>query len=117
MEHSQDGKETMMAGHWTHRFSFVTGAIRSKSLAYVVLSDDSLEEQKIPLSGYVLWDNGDWLNCGEAILNGSGDRHEEVIRSGDLVPKDRGPLRGVRYIGHHVYVVGMGRQAWRRFSS
>jgi hypothetical protein len=129
-----------MAGHWTHTFSFVTGAVKRKNFTYIVLSDDQLNEDKIPHSGFIVWDAGKWGDAGRtkwytagitvaqkpkiqmcavgiyggALLLGSGDRHEEEIKAGQDVPKSRGPLRGVRNIGDHVYVVGMGRQAWRR---
>jgi len=129
-----------MAGHWTGNFSFVTSSVRRKNFVYIVLGDDQLNEKKIPHSGFVVWDAGKWGDAGRmkgytagvavvqkpkiqmcavevygaTLLLGSGDRHEEQIHAGDEVPKNRGPLRGVRYIGDHVYVVGMGRQAWRR---
>jgi cellulase/cellobiase CelA1 len=50
---------------------------------------------------------------------GSGDIHDEHVVDGPRAkgskgPKDRGPLRGVRRIGSHIYVVGMDRQAYRR---
>jgi hypothetical protein len=129
-----------MAGHWTEKFSFVTGAVRSKVFAYVVLSDDELNEMKYPHSGFVVWDAGKWGDGGRTnwwlagvsvsrrprvqmcavgtqggvLLLGSGDRHEEQIAPEGQAPRDRGPLRGVRTIGERVYVVGMNRQAYRR---
>jgi hypothetical protein len=109
-------------------------------LANVVLSDDSLNEQKIPHSGFVAWQDGKWIDGGRTdwwtagtavakhpreqlcavgtyggvLMLGSGDRHEEQIAPNGELPKNRGPLRGVRCIGDHVYVVGMNRQAYRR---
>ncbi|WP_341317007.1 hypothetical protein WN982_37475 [Paraburkholderia sp. IMGN_8] len=129
-----------MAGHWTDLFSFVTGAIRQKEIAYLLLSTDEASSLKIPLTGIVQWkpdawaDGGEveWLAAGTAIARqpleqlcvvgefgkvlmiGSGDRHEERIGKGKTAPENRGPLRGVRAIGDHVYCVGMSRQAWRR---
>src|ERR1051326_844272 len=116
-----------MAGHWTDKFSFIRGAIRSRDILYVVMSDDEMASEKIPHSFLVLlssnkWYTGgdtDWLTAGlgilrkpeehssaigefgRALLLGSGDRHEEVIASGANSPEDRGPLRGVRAIGAH----------------
>jgi hypothetical protein len=51
---------------------------------------------------------------GGVKLAGSGDVHEEQIGANQEAIRARGPLRGVRTIGQHVYVVGMNRQAWRR---
>lgn len=129
-----------MAGHWADLYSFVTGAIRQKDLAYLVLSDDKANQKKIPLAGVVQWEPDGWGDGGQvgwraagaaitkhpqeqlivvgefggALLLGGGDRHEETIESGDSKPEDRGPLRGVRRIGENVYVVGMDRQVYRR---
>lgn len=129
-----------MAGHWTQNFSFVSGAIRQKDLGYVILSDDRAAESKIPLAGIVQWEPDGWGDggqvgwrtagvavvrkpieqlCavgefGQALLLGSGDRHEETIGDDKRSPGNRGPLRGVRLIGEHVYVVGMDRQVYRR---
>lgn len=129
-----------MAGHWTDLFSFVTGSIREKDLAYLILSDDAASAQKIPSAGIVQWEPEGWGDggqvpwrvagtaiatqpleqlCvvgefGEVLMLGSGDRHEERIGKGKNAPKDRGPLRGVRAIGSHTYCVGMDRQAYRR---
>lgn len=129
-----------MAGHWTDMFSFATGVLRNRSTGYVVLSDDNLNSQKVPHSGFVVWHNNQWMDggrtnwptagvavirspaeqlCavglyGDVLLLGSGDRHEEQIGAGGELPKMRGPLRGVRTIGGKVYVVGMNCQAYRR---
>ena len=129
-----------MAGHWTDLFSFVTGAIRENDLAYLILSNDEAAASKIPMAGIVQWepegwgDGGQmpWLAAGAVIVRqpleqlcvvgefgdvlmlGSGDRHEERIGKGKNAPKDRGPLRGVRTIGEHVYVAGMDRQVYVR---
>lgn len=127
-------------GHWTDLFSFVTGAIRERDLAYLVLSSDAAAKKKMPLSGFVQWepegwgDGGQqrWLTVGacivhsprtqllavgeqgQALLLGSGDRHEETIGAGKRSPKHRGPLRSVRTIGDAAYAVGMDRQVYRR---
>lgn len=129
-----------MPGHWTDHYSFVTGAIRRNDLAYLVLSNDSVSEAKMPLSAVVQWKPGGWGDGGQtmwraagaeitkypteqlivvgafgaALILGGGDRHEEAIESIDSKPADRGPLRGVRRIGDNIYVVGMDRQVYRR---
>ncbi len=129
-----------MAGHWTRTFSFVTGAVRFSDLSYIAMSADELEKANYPHTDFVEWDAGDWRDggrtlwpiagmaiaqeplqqmCavgihGEVLLMGSGDRHDEQIGTGPDLIKVRGPLRGVRTIGEHVYAVGMNRQVWRR---
>jgi hypothetical protein len=129
-----------MAGHWTDKFSFVTGAIRNRDLGYLVLSDDKAAERKIPLAGFVQWKPNEWADGGQVkwrvagavvVRNpieqlcavgefgdvqflGSGDKHLEVIGKGKRSPKHRGPLRGVRVVDDRVYVVGMDRQVYRR---
>jgi hypothetical protein len=129
-----------MAGHWTDQFSFVMGALREAELGYLVLSNDEAAERKIPHALFVSWRPQEWGNggqvkwraagvgvtkhplvqmvavgeFGDALLIGSGDRHEEKITAGKKSTADRGPLRGVRCIGDNIYVVGMDRQAYRR---
>lgn len=129
-----------MAGHWTHTFSFVTGAVRFFDLSYIAMSGDELDREKIPHSYFSEWDSGTWRDLGKTLwptagiaiaktpiqqmcavgmyggvkLAGSGDVHEEQIGANQEAIRARGPLRGVRTIGQHVYVVGMNRQAWRR---
>lgn len=129
-----------MAGHWTDLFSFVTGSIREKDLGYLILSNDAASAHKIPSVGIVQWEPEGWGDggqvpwrvagtaistqplqqiCvvgefGQVLMLGSGDRHEERIGNGKNAPEDRGPLRGVRAIGNHIYCVGMDRQAYRR---
>jgi hypothetical protein len=129
-----------MAGHWTDLYSFVGGAIRQTDLGYLVLSNDDAAEKKIPMAGIVQWEPEGWADggtvnwraagvavvrkpleqlCvvgefGEVLMLGSGDRHDERIGKGKNSPGERGPLRGVRTIGEHVYCVGMDRQAYRR---
>jgi hypothetical protein len=56
---------------------------------------------------------------GDVLCVGSGDVHDEHVAAGlgnpdEHGPKGRGPVRGVRRIGSHIYVVGMDRQAYRR---
>ncbi|MCF7223508.1 hypothetical protein [Marilutibacter chinensis] len=129
-----------MSGHWTGTYSFVTGAVRFFDLTYIAMSADELDKAKYPHSDFVEWDNHVWRDGGRVLwptagiaiaqkplqqmcavgvyggvlLLGGGDRHEEQIGNTDELIKARGPLRGVRTIGEHVYVVGMNRQAWRR---
>lgn len=127
-------------GHWTDLFSFAIGAVRSKDIGYLVLSNDEMSHKKIRYSGFVQWHAGEWADgghtewltagiaiakqpleqmiavseFGKVLLLGSGDRHEEEIGSSKNSPKDRGPLRGVRNIEGNIYVVGMDRQVYRR---
>jgi hypothetical protein len=59
---------------------------------------------------------------GDVLCVGSGDVHDEHVMSGQSAPdakgpKDRGPVRGIRRIGSHIYAVGMDRQAYRREGS
>jgi hypothetical protein len=121
-------------------FSYVGGAIRSKVLVYLAMAGDESAEQKIPLTHFVLWDQGTWRTCherrwllagvavakqpleqmiavgewGDVYCIGSRDTHDEHVASGKGGPKDRGPMRGVRRIGARIYAVGMDRQAYRR---
>jgi hypothetical protein len=129
-----------MNGHWTDKFSFVTGAIRQSDLGYLILSDDGAREKKIAMAGIVQWEPAGWGDGGQvawraagaaiaklpaeqlivvgefgsALLLGGGDRHEESVQSADSKPSDRGPLRGVRAVGDSIFVVGMDRQVYRR---
>jgi hypothetical protein len=129
-----------MPGHWTQQFSFVMGALRTEEIGYLVVSNDAAAERKIPHAHLIQWSPAEWGNggqvkwrvsgvavakhpriqfCaigefGDAVLIGSGDRHEEKIGKGKRSPSGRGPLRGARAIGENVYVVGMDRQAYRR---
>lgn len=82
------------------------------------------------------WDGGqtDWLTAGLALVRkpeeelvvvgqdghvlvvelAGGKRHEERIVAERSSPKTRGPLRGVRQIDGHLFVVGMDRQVYHR---
>ena len=52
---------------------------------------------------------------GNVLIDGKGDFHEEIIRDQDKAPVERkGKLLRVRGIGQRAYVVGMGRQVYRR---
>ena len=129
-----------MAGHWTDLFSFVAGAIRLGDLGYLVLSSDEAASAHIPMASIVQWEPTGWADCGtlkwrvagvavvrqpleqlcavgefgQVLLVGSGDRHMEQIGAAKDSPENRGPLRGVRFIGDRVYCVGADRQAYRR---
>ena len=129
-----------MAGHWTDQFSYLAGAIRSKALVYLAMAGDESADKKIPLTHFVLWDQGTWRNCndrpwlvagiavakqpleqlialgewGDVYCIGSRDTHDEHVAPGKGGPKDRGPMRGLKRIGSHVYAVGMDRQTYRR---
>ncbi|QDH69209.1 WD40/YVTN/BNR-like repeat-containing protein [Marilutibacter alkalisoli] len=129
-----------MPGHWTHTFSFATGAVRFHDLTYVAMSGDELDREKISHAYFSEWDAGTWRDLGKTSwpiagmaiarkpmqqmcavglygqvkLAGSGDLHEEQIGTSPDAIRARGPLRGVRTIGEHVYAVGMNRQVWRR---
>lgn len=121
-------------------FSFVTGAIREGDLAYLVMISDEAAEKKMAASNIVQWEPEGWGNGGDTtwrtvgaavarypleqlivvgefgnvLLLGNGDRHEEIIKTKDSDPTNRGPLCGVRNIGNEVFVVGMNRQVYRR---
>lgn len=129
-----------MSGHWTDKFSFLTGAVRFHDLGYLILTDDSINQTDIPHSQFVTWDAGRWGNAGqknwttvsacickhpteqmvaigpygEVMVIGGGDIHEEEIGDGEDSPNLRGPLRHVRCIGERAYAVGMNRQVYRR---
>jgi len=131
-----------VAQYWTDKFSYVTGAVRYKDLAYMALVGDEVAEKKISQSHIMEWDAGTWRGGedttrkweivsasiavkpreqaiflgegGQITCLGSGDTHDETIETKDSSPKNRGPLRGIRRIGESVYAVGMDRQVYRR---
>jgi hypothetical protein len=129
-----------MKSHWTDKYTFIRGVVRYKDLAYLVLMDDKLAEEKSPHSVFVERDAGEWGNAGvekwstsavavckhpleqmiavgeegDALLYGSGDRHLEKIEDGKISPDNRGFIRALRSIGGKAYAAGMGRQVYRR---
>ncbi|MCP3064505.1 hypothetical protein LXT21_37600 [Myxococcus sp. K38C18041901] len=129
-----------MAGHWTDTFSFTSSTVRYKDLAYVAMTGDELSRMRVAKTYFCEWDAGawgdggavDWPLAGLAVaqvprqqmcavgwnggvrMMGSGDRHDEQIGGSVAAIEQRGPLKGVRTIGQRVYVVGMGRQVYRR---
>jgi len=131
-----------MNKYWTDTFSYVTGVVRYKDLAYLSLIGDVESKQKIRQSILTEWDAGEWVGNeetdktwdtvaatiakkpleqalflgenGEIFCIGSGDYHDEkVLRDKS---ESRGPFRGIRGIGNSIYVVGMNRQVYQRNS-
>lgn len=133
-----------MAKHWTDEFSFITGAVRYRDLAYLALIGDEVAERKIAQTVIMAWDAGTWRGgedttrkwdtvgatvarkpreqalflgeTGQVVCLGGGDAHDELIDLKNSSPKNRGPMRGIRTIGDSVYAVGMNRQVYRRDS-
>src|SRR5437899_648574 len=130
-----------MPGVWTDSYSFVTGAVRRPHLAVLALVKDTTAEKKIDHTFYFEWNRGQWAGDetalpwgvvrmtvathpieqvlalgedGQVWCCGSGDIHEETIRTADSDPRRRGPLRAIRAISGRAYAVGMDRQAYRR---
>jgi len=124
---------------WTDAFSFTTGALRSRTRAYFVATEDKLARKQLPHWSLITWDSGKWFQdnfdwaavsiCiakkpkeqmvavgveGEAHVRGAGESVNEEVRDGKLSPADRGPLQGVRTIDGYAYACGMGRQVYRR---
>jgi hypothetical protein len=132
-----------LAGHWTNQFSFVTGVVRRRDVAYLALFADAFARLKTDHTHVVGWHAGQWVGgnigqrnwttvgaalCrhpleqgvflglwGEILCVGSGDVHDEqIIASDEDTPAQRGPMRGIRGIGGKAYAVGMARQVYRR---
>lgn len=130
-----------MAGHWTDKFTFVDGVVRSRSTAYLALVGDDVAKRGIAQSIFVVWHEGKWLQgaskewrCtgmavvkkpieqlvaigenGEVLCLGSGDVHDEQVRRGKKAAA-RGPMRRARRIGDDIFVAGMDRQVHRRIA-
>jgi len=132
-----------MAGHWTDSFSYVTGAVRRRDVAYVALVSDEMAANKSDHCYVSAWQRGRWVKVidsstnwsavasvvcqhpveqgvflglgGEVLCAGSGDVHEEFICQGEgASPEHRGMMRGLGVVGGRAYAVGMQRQAYRR---
>jgi hypothetical protein len=132
-----------MAGHWTDLFSFVTGTVRYRDLAYLARVSDEMAAARSEHGYFSEWDNGTWgmlgsgatswtpvdaTTCqhpveqglflglgGEVLCAGSGDVHEEHICEGkEDSPENRGMMRGIRAIEGKAFAVGMQRQVYRR---
>jgi hypothetical protein len=130
-----------MPGVWTDAYSFVTGAVRHPGLSVLALVKDATNEKMIDHTFFFEWDRGEWVGSetalpwgvvrmtvctdpieqvlalgedGQVWCCGSGDVHEEIIRTTNSDPRRRGPLRGIRAIAGRAYAVGMDRQAYRR---
>lgn len=132
-----------MSHVFTKNFSFITGSIRKKNIIYATMVDKGADEDTHDVSFPILWRDGTWMyddnyksvpwSCvattvawqplaqglfiaagGEVLCMGSGDIHEETIATGDGSPEEKGPLRGASTVEGIPYVVGMGRQVYRR---
>lgn len=128
-----------MAKSLVDKYSFRTGALRTRELAYILVIDDKLSEDQLPHTIYCMLNKDKWSqdlvkwsansSCvvktpkeqfiaigeyGNAYILGSGEKLDEVIGKGDNSPKKRGALREVRNIGGKAYVCGMDRQVYRR---
>lgn len=132
-----------MSAHWTDKFSFVTGSLRTVDLAYLVLVDDSMAESNEDHSFVSVWHAGEWYSddlpepewsivsstvikepieqalflglWGEIRCVGSGDAHDEVILLGEQnSPVNRGPMTALATIDGKAYAVGMNRQVYLR---
>lgn len=127
-------------GRFSEAASYVWGTPLSSSEGVLVLSFDEMARRLLPHSVFIKWQAGvfsdggrtAWLTAGIATIAEAGDlvtvvvsnfgKTLEISQSGRL-PGDiggvdgvekRGPLRRVRTIGKHVYVVGGNRQVYRR---
>jgi hypothetical protein len=124
----------------TDEFSLTRGVLRNKEIGYLSVVDDELAKQKVAPSSVVEIYQGElhegphltWgivgvcVNRatreqllavgedGEVLLYGSGETHEETVKTKDENPEERGPLRCARFIGKNSYIAGMGRQVYRR---
>ncbi|MBI2899864.1 MAG: hypothetical protein HYY17_06750 [Planctomycetes bacterium] len=129
-----------MAAFWTDKFSFSTGAVRYRDLAYLILTNDALAEDRVAYSILATWDpaqpwyqiQNKWTcpsvcvvkhpkeqgvaigEMGEAYVTGRKDDHEETVADGKLSPQTRGTLRCVRAVEGKAYAAGMHRQVYRR---
>jgi len=123
-------------GYWTDKYSYITGVVRYKDLAYLVLINDEVAKRRLSQSICIEWDAGTWRGGKETLRDwdmvdvavarkpreqavflaaggqvfclGSGDRHNEFL------PATTAPLRGLRAIDGDLYAVGMNRQVYRR---
>lgn len=132
-----------MSYYWTDEFSYVSGAVRYKDLAYLARIADEIEDSGADHYFPTIWDNGVWgidkahdkfdwsavsvCVCkkpieqgvflgawGDVYFFGSGDVHVELINCDDGSPKIHGPMRQIRSIEGKAYAVGMARQVYRR---
>lgn len=121
-------------------FSFSTGVVRNKNLAYLLATKDDLVKEGTPHTRVYYRFNGNWFGVdlnwtatsasvcvtpeerfictgdhGIVQVIGGGVSVEETIGSQPVFRSDRGPLREVRGIARgHAYAVGTKRQAYRR---
>jgi len=128
-----------MSGRWTTEFSFSGAAVRRRDFIYLLASNDEMREDGEPNSTVAVWRSGKWgwacsgwqSTClavctvpkeqviavgedGEAYLAGSGDTHEESVKTPQSSPQRRGYLRCVRTVEGRAYIAGMNRQVYRR---
>ena len=84
-----------MTGYWAKKnFSYVTGALRYKDLAYLSLVDDKLVGQKVTHSYVKEWDAGVWR--GEADMDVEWDTVAATIAK---LPIEQGLIFQVGYRG------------------
>lgn len=121
------------------RHTYVSGCVRYHDLGYVASQDDAvpgdvehshlheIDRGKLGFIGAVTWATASMAVSrhpheqmiaisahGEVKLFGSGKQSEELVSTPHGTPETRGLLRKVRTIGSKTFVVGMGRQAYRR---
>lgn len=122
--------------------SFASGFVRSREIAYVIASIDSLRLAGSTATLIMKWmgPGGTWSHFEQVwtavrlwvkekpdveffVLGADGtvgysstyiDNAEEQVDPTEEGPSRRGPLRDLRWIGNHLYVAGMGRQVYRR---
>lgn len=52
-----------MAGHWTDEFTFIGGAIRSRTMGYLAMVSDEEVKENIPVSHFTLWELDEWYDA------------------------------------------------------
>ena len=61
-----------MAGYWTALSSHVTGSIREKDLAYLILSNDDDSRRRVAGAAVVQWEPDAWRDGGQVAWNVAG---------------------------------------------
>lgn len=120
-------------------WSFRSGAVRNRSLIYIIAGNDLLNEDSLPNTTALAFFNNKWGHTsvrwsalsvcvpqvpkeqmialsedGQVWVSGNNDNFEEQIGRGADHPEKRGPLREVRAIAGRAYACGMDRQVYRR---
>lgn len=128
-----------MGGHWTDEFSFRTGAVRHRDLAYLLVAHDDTEEEELPFTGVVTRVRGQWFQkvfewtaksacvCsypkeqlvaigpdGDFLVFGQGEVLEGKIVARPEDEEKQGHFTRVQSICGKAHVVGMRRQVYRR---